>query len=125
MWEQVEADILRNLQAICSEEGIPVIVRTWCHLEEPTWTYAGDDMILEKGNPDETPGAWAHATTDGKPTARISCPRCGLALNLVPEVSTGHIVHEDGSVEPSIVCVGLGCDFHEYIALRDWEPQLP
>lgn len=48
-WDQIEADIVRTLQAICSEEGIPVLVRTWSHLEEPPTEEDPDDArILEE-----------------------------------------------------------------------------
>lgn len=85
-------------------------------------------MILEQGEPDEQKRTWKRMIRDEKLTARISCPICGLAATLEPDRATGHIVEEDGSVVPSIVCVGKDengdpCAFHAYVKLRGWIPQ--
>ena len=82
-------------------------------------------MWLKPGNPDEEKGTWKRVMRDGEPTVRISCPVCGLAATLEPNRTSGHVVEEDGSVVPSIVCVGKdengdACAFHEFVELRGW-----
>ena len=82
-------------------------------------------MWLNPGDPNTEKGKWKRVTRDGKPTVRISCPICGLAATLEPCRTAGHVVETDGSVVPSIVCVGKdengdACAFHEYVELRGW-----
>jgi len=32
----------------------------------------------------------------------------------------GHEIAPDGAVSPSVVCPQAGCDFHEFVTLKEW-----
>ena len=53
----------------------------------------------------------------GKRSAGFTCPRCGLTGSL-----SDHEIRPDGTVNPSVVCPGEGCDFHAFIRLEGWKP---
>jgi ribosomal protein S27AE len=57
-------------------------------------------------------GSWMRITSDGRETARVACPRCGIAQSLAD-----HEIATDGTVTPSALC---DCGFHEMIALDGW-----
>lgn len=56
---------------------------------------------------------WNRVTIDGKVTARVACPGCGLTFAL------DHTIAKDGTVSPSLVCPIKGC-FHGFIRLEGW-----
>ena len=63
-------------------------------------------------------GTWTTRNVLGageKPRVIIGCPTCGRR-----GVLDDHTVDESGIVSPSVVCPHLACDFHDYIALKDW-----
>jgi hypothetical protein len=62
-------------------------------------------------------GTYKHCRANGRSTANIVCPDCGLVSCLDP-----HNIDKDGNVTPSVVC---DCGFHEYISLVDWKPIKP
>lgn len=68
----------------------------------------------------KTAGQWRPCTLirgDVKQkTAHVSCPDCGRVNSL-----SNHTIHPTGAVTPSVVCSHVGCRFHEYIVLTDWE----
>lgn len=53
-------------------------------------------------------------------------PVQGGKAKVVTRCSNGHIgtldhlVLEDGTVSPSVVCQKLGCNYHEFIKLEGW-----
>jgi len=53
---------------------------------------------------------------DGRKSAFIVCPDCGTRLHMNP-----HIVAANGTVSPSVVCHGDGCNFHDYVVLDGGE----
>jgi hypothetical protein len=63
-------------------------------------------------------GEWKGIRSDGKHTALIACPDCGIRGAL-----TTHTIGDDGAVSPSVVCGEGACAFHEYITLADWQGQ--
>lgn len=63
---------------------------------------------------EEPPNTWKRVMADGKPTALYTCPNGHTGL--IDE----HEISSDGTVSPSVVCTENGCDFHDYIKLRDW-----
>lgn len=55
-----------------------------------------------------------HPSTMDRFKAQMSCPRGhGLVLK-------NHSIDSAGRVQPSVVCKTEGCDFHEYVRLKDW-----
>lgn len=58
-------------------------------------------------------GTYKPITVDGKSSALIVCPGCGMRMQLKT-----HTVSADGVVTPSVVC--RICNFHDYILLSDW-----
>ena len=55
-----------------------------------------------------------HPSTRRRFKAELTCSR-GHGISL-----KAHGVRSDGSVEPSIVCLHPGCDFHEFVRLDGW-----
>ena len=60
------------------------------------------------------PGKYAPLMADGKLTARVACPLCGLTAILDHEIAA------DGTVTPSLLCSQAGCGFHEMVVLEAW-----
>ena len=61
-------------------------------------------------------------TEDGKRSARITCPHCGLRGSLAET----HEIGPDGLVTPSVMCPGNGqevCTFHETVTLEGWRAE--
>lgn len=55
-----------------------------------------------------------HPSTMRRFKAQMTCPRGhGLVL-------TNHSIDSTGLVQPSVICMTEGCDFHEYVHLKDW-----
>lgn len=76
------------------------------------------DLVAEQGLPADTPqvgGTWAPRTRDGKRTAQIACPGCGLVATLNP---ADHQIDDNGNVTPSVDCPN--CEFHKTIKLDKW-----
>ena len=61
-------------------------------------------------------GCYRSSTIGGERSATITCPNCGL----VGSLAGNHEVGPDGTVTPSVVCVGDGCEFHKFIQLEGW-----
>lgn len=78
------------------------------------------DFVVPKRVGDRSaPGPWWWPlvfTEDGK-SATIKCPQCNNVY-----VLTEHIIHDDGSVKPSIVCPTVGCGWHVFARLEGWPP---
>lgn len=55
-----------------------------------------------------------HPSTRHRFKAELTCSR-GHGITL-----KGHAVHSDGRVEPSVVCLHPGCNFHEFVRLKEW-----
>lgn len=63
-------------------------------------------------------GTWRAILSDGKLTAKVTCPLCRFQATL----AGSHEIAADGAVTPSLVCGNDKCDFHESVVLRDWSP---
>ncbi len=75
-----------------------------------------DRIIFTLAKDSESPvhGEYLPITSDGKPSARITCPKCGI---------TGSLDHEidfNGNVSPSVECPNDDCSFHTNIQLKDY-----
>jgi len=66
-----------------------------------------DRFLIKKEN-------WRKVNFDGKNTARVKCPKCGI------EGLLNHEVDKEGNVNPSVVC-GMKCGFHSMVKLEGWE----
>lgn len=79
--------------------------------------------MSNKGYPHDpklTPGTWQGGTKiDGSRTALFSCPLCGGTGSLAD-----HEIADNGNVTPSVVCMVGDCEFHEYITLENWQPNV-
>lgn len=49
--------------------------------------------------------------------AIVWCPDCNLRIGI-----RGHEISETGELSPSLVCPHEGCNFHEYVQLRNYTP---
>ncbi len=72
-----------------------------------------------------SPGQWRGAKRDDGDgrgfvrTANVSCPGCGRGASL-----SQHRIRDDGAVAPSLVCPYDDCEFHEFVILAGWEPEV-
>jgi hypothetical protein len=57
---------------------------------------------------------WVRVVINGKTTARVVCPGCGMTFAL------DHDIASDGTVTPSMICPIKSCGFHEYVKLEGW-----
>ena len=79
----------------------------------------GDDKAQAKGT------WWPDTWGDGEGyTVSVKCPNGHISALFSrrdgnPD-STHHVIADDGTVSPSVVCPRDGCDFHEFIVLDDW-----
>lgn len=64
---------------------------------------------------EEAPLTWKPVATREETQALLVCSN-GHVGRLAD-----HVVHEDGRVEPSVVCAEDGCGFHERVRLLGWE----
>jgi hypothetical protein len=62
-------------------------------------------------------GVWTGAGLDGRRTAIVSCPTCGMSAS-----RSGHTIYSNGDVAPSLVCPRSSCAFHEHVTLVGWKP---
>ncbi len=69
-------------------------------------------IIFQKGR---EPGEWWGLQIHGNRTATIVCPECLETFTI-----SGHWIHDDGRVVPSVVCTTPSCKFHEHIQLEGW-----
>lgn len=69
---------------------------------------------IEKDDGTNRPLTWRLAEVNGKPTVAIYDRECHYV------VLTGHRIGSEGTVSPSVRCKHKGCDFHEFIRLKDW-----
>jgi len=56
---------------------------------------------------------------NGRRTAIVTCPVCGLQASL-----SGHQIADNGVVTPSLVCPRERCSFHDYVTLIGWTDQV-
>ena len=73
---------------------------------------------LAQGSIIASRGRWKPAVLDGRPSALVSCPRCGGFGSLVY-----YEIVADGTVRPSFVCpyaIKDGCSFNDEIRLVGW-----
>jgi hypothetical protein len=72
---------------------------------------------LHRGDGAAPPLQWkkCHPSTIRRFKAELTCP-FGHTLTL-----RAHIVTTDGRVRPSVVCHSPGCEFHEFVQLKDWD----
>ena len=72
---------------------------------------------LHRGDGAAPPSQWkkCHPSTMRRFKAELTCP-FGHALTL-----RAHSITVDGRVQPSVVCHSLGCRFHEFVQLKDWD----
>lgn len=61
-------------------------------------------------------GHYARVVLDGKPTAVMCCPGCGIKSYM-----SDHDIAADGTVNPSVGCP-KDCGYHEFVVLEDWTP---
>ncbi len=66
-----------------------------------------------------TIGTWQFWRSDQLLTANFICPGCGWLA-----VLADHDIAPDGEVWPSVVCPNDDCDFHEFIRLEGWDPEV-
>lgn len=77
---------------------------------------------LHRGDGAAPPLQWkkCHPSTIRRFKAELTCP-FGHTLTL-----RAHTITIDGRVRPSVVCHSPGCEFHEFVQLKDWDRgQLP
>ena len=51
-------------------------------------------------------------------SASIVCPNGHYGI------LTDHKIDDEGVVSPSVVCPIAGCNFHDYVVLKGWDPAL-
>jgi hypothetical protein len=65
-----------------------------------------------------------HNDSPFEATVTVRCSRghlSSLDSNFDRPRRNHHVISDDGSVSPSVVCPHEGCDFHEFIKLEDWK----
>lgn len=72
----------------------------------------------EKFNAPLRAGFWRYVRRDDTHALKIACPLCGAEGDLDP---MEHTAEYDGTVSPSIVCPGAGCEFHDHGKLLEYE----
>ncbi|MCJ2530754.1 MAG: hypothetical protein LN413_00330 [Candidatus Thermoplasmatota archaeon] len=70
---------------------------------------------IPRGDPEVRRGVWRPSRLDGRRTAKMSCPACGVA-----QTFDDHDIDPNGLVSPSVQCADKKCAFHDYIALAGW-----
>lgn len=63
--------------------------------------------------PGPTPLTWKPVKVDGVWTAKMVCSNGHEAV-------LDRKIDMNGKVRPSVVCPADGCDFYEYVVLKDW-----
>lgn len=76
----------------------------------------GRPVAAYRGDGDPPPMHWksCHPRTRARFKAHMTCSR-GHAI-----VLRGHSISSKGAVHPSVVCRTKGCDFHDWVKLKDW-----
>lgn len=72
-------------------------------------------MIEFDYSQERLPRTWKYIYDGIRYSANIVCPKCKSKMSLFK-----HEIASDGTVNPSLVCVKIGCDFHEFIKLNSW-----
>lgn len=67
-------------------------------------------IVLERGE-------YRRIRMDGKITAKLGCPLCGVTGYL-----DQHEIARNGTVSPSVQCTNGGCSFHDEVVLEGWAP---
>lgn len=77
-------------------------------------------------NGEHKPGTWKglQVPIEGQPgkyirKASLTCPECGRVSSL-----SDHTIDLEGLVQPSVVCPYEDCNFHEFIQLEGWDPNV-
>lgn len=81
---------------------------------ELRWAKRPVAIYLGVGCPPPMHWKSCHPRTRVRFKAQMTCSR-GHAI-----VLSGHSISLDGVVRPSVVCRTTGCDFHEWVELKDW-----
>lgn len=76
---------------------------------------------------DIPPGGWA--VFRNEPLEDYTCVvmRCPVCLTLETVSVHIHLIGQDGTCSPSLVCwrvKGGGCTFHEHVRLAGWDPAI-
>lgn len=71
-------------------------------------------VYFGEGNPPPMHWKSCHPRTRARFKAHMTCSR-GHAI-----VLSGHSISSEGAVRPSVVCRTEGCDFHDWVELKDW-----
>ena len=76
----------------------------------------GRPIAAYRGEGDPPPMHWksCHPRTRARFKAHMTCTR-GHAI-----VLSGHRISSEGTVRPSVVCRTKGCDFHDWVKLKEW-----
>lgn len=72
-------------------------------------------MITISFDPDYKPLTWKGGKAWNGKTALVTCSN-GHTATL-----SDHVIADDGTVSPSLVCPYAGCDFHEFVRLDGWK----
>jgi hypothetical protein len=77
---------------------------------------AGRSIAAFTGQGEPPPMHWksCHPRTRARFKASMTCAH-GHAI-----VLSGHRISENGEVHPSVVCRTPGCDFHDWVLLKNW-----
>lgn len=68
----------------------------------------------DMGSPSPMQWAACHPSTRKRYKATMTCSN-GHVLTL-----RGHVIEQDGTVSPSVICPKKGCSFHAYVRLANW-----
>lgn len=83
----------------------------------PVYLEAINTEFEKRTKPGEQPRTWNYLRDWHKNiSASIYCSNGHYGI------LTDHTIESDGAVKPSVVCPEPGCDFHEYISLKGWNP---
>ena len=100
------------------ERGASSLDRPAARPQSPTRAHrpAGKPVAAFSGQGEPPPMHWksCHPRTRPRFKAQMTCAR-GHAI-----VLSGHTISAQGEVRPSVVCRTPGCDFHDWVRLKDW-----
>ena len=69
----------------------------------------------DRWDKDAVKGTYIPKIMDGKQSALLCCPDCGCIAGI-----DSHTIVENGEVNPSVVCDNEDCEFHAFVAFKDW-----
>ncbi len=74
-------------------------------------------MKLVEGDTYKGKARWRRVVFQGKATAHLSCPECGVTGLL-----SDHVIAASGLIAPSVDCPTKGCTFHVVgVILEGWK----